>query len=149
MSIKGKRTIFVGAAGGNNTQPLNVEGLAVAATAAGTYLKNSASGLEANDAAATVAAGLPLFADKDQMRSKSVDDDWAIAENMVAIQGRSGEMLNVLVATGQTLVVGDPLVSNAAGLLTKGTGANTQYVVAYADEAVTTAATELVRVKIK
>jgi hypothetical protein len=148
MSTKGKRVIYVGQAGGNNGKPLNVEGVAVAATAPGTLMTNSASGLSASTNAATVFGTLPLFADKDQQRSKSVDDAWTINENMVAIQARSGEFLNVLVATGQTLAIGDPLVSDGAGLLTKGTGAGTQHVVANADEAVTTSGTTLVRVRI-
>ena len=147
MSTVGKRTIYVGA-GANNTQPLNIEGIAVAATAAGSLMTQSASGLSKSGDAATVFGVLPVFADKDQLRSKSIDDAWTINENMIAIQGRSGDMLNVLVATGQTLVHGDPLVSNGAGLLTKGTGAGTQYVVCVADEAITTSGTELVRVKI-
>jgi len=149
MSSIGKRTIYVGAAGSNNSTPLNIEGVAIAATLAGTYLSQSASGLAANANAATVFGNLPIFADKDQMRSKSVDDAWTINENMVAIQGRSGDLLNVLVATAQTLVIGDPLVSNGAGLLVKGSGASTQSVVCHADEALTTSGTSLVRVKIK
>lgn len=147
MSTKGKRVIFVGPAGSNNCQPLNVEGLAIAATAPGTLLEQTAAGLLINNNAATVFGALPIFADKDQMRSKSVDDNWTINENMVGIQARSGEMLNVLVATGQTLIIGDPLVSNGAGLLTKGTGASTQAVLMVADEAIVTTATTLVRAK--
>lgn len=149
MSSKGKRVIFVGPAGESNSKPQNVEGLAVAAVAPGTLLELTAAGLIANNNAATVFGTLPIFADKDQQRSKSVDDNWTINENMVGIQGRSGEMLNVLIATGMTLIIGDPLVSNAAGLLVKGTGAGTQYVIAYADEAIVTTATTLVRAKIK
>ncbi len=147
MSATGKRTIYVGA-GANNAQPLNVEGVAVASTAPGTYMEQSSSGLTASNDASTVFNKLRLFADKDQLRSKSTDDAWAINENMVAIQGRSGDILNVLVATGQTLAIGDPLISNGAGLLTKGSGAGTQYCIAVADEALTTSGTTLVRVKI-
>ncbi len=147
MSTTGKRVIYVGA-GANNTQPLNVEGVAVAATAAGTYMAQTSSGLEASSDASSVFGKLPLFADKDQLRSKTVDDAWTIAENMIAIQGRSGDILNVLVATGQTLAIGDPLISDGAGLLTKGSGAAAQHVVAVADEAITTTSTELVRIKI-
>jgi len=147
MSTVGKRTVYVGA-GANNAQPLNVEGVAVAATAPGTYVDLSSSGLTASGDAATVFGKLRLFADKDQARSKSIDDAWTIDENMVAIQGRSGDILNILVATAQTLAIGDPLVSNGAGLMTKGTGAGTQHVIAIADEAITTSGTNLVRVKI-
>lgn len=147
MSDLGKRTIYVGA-GVNNATPLNMEGVAVSAMLPGTLLKPEAAGLDASGDAATVFGTLPIFADKDQMRTKSVDDAWTIAENMVGIVGRSGDFLNVLVATTQTLIVGDPLVSNAAGLLTKGTGASTQHVICVADEALTTSGTTLVRVRI-
>lgn len=147
MSDVGKRVIFVGPADGSAfAHPLNVEGVADAAIAPGTLVKNTATGLDASDDAATVFGTLPLFADKNQMQSKSVDDSWVSGENMVAIQLRSGEFANVLVATGQTLAVGDPLISNGAGLLVKGTGANTENVICNADEAITTAATTLVRV---
>lgn len=145
MSDVGKRVIFVGPTGGNNSKPLNVEGVAVAATPPGTLMETGATGLTISNDAATVFGKLPLFADKDQMRSKSVDDSWTINENMVAINPRSGEYLNVLVATAMTLLVGDPLVSNGAGLLVKGTGANTQQVIMICDEDITTTATTLVR----
>ncbi len=147
MSNVGKRTIYVGPAGNQNSKPLNLEGIAIAAIAPGTFLTKSAAGLNASAAAATVFGNLPLFADKDQQRSRSVDDNWTINENMVSIQARSGEFLNVLVATGQTLIVGDPLVSNGAGLLIKGSSAGTQHVIAWSDEAIVTAATVLVRAR--
>lgn len=153
MSEKGKRVIFAGPADGANQKPLNIEGLAVAATAPGTVMKETASGLEANDIAATQFGEQLIVADKDQMRSKSVDDNWTINENMVAILPRSGEFMNILVATGQTLIKGDALSRNGAGLLKKAVtpatvGATSEEVVAYADEAITTAATTLVRCRI-
>lgn len=153
MSVKGKRTIYVGPADNSDAKPLHTEGVAVAATAPGTVLKETASGLEASDIAATQFGEQLIVADKDQARSKSVDDSWTINENMVAILPRSGEFLNVLVATGQTLIRGSALSRNGAGLLklavTPATvGATSEEVVAYADEAVTTTGTELVRVRV-
>ncbi len=149
MATKGKRNIYVGPADhGHAGKPLNIEGKAIAATLPGTLVTTGSSGIAISADAATVFGTLPLFADKDQQRTRSVDVSWAIDENMVAIQARSGEFFNVLVATAQTLVVGDPLVSNGAGLLTKGTGANTQHVVCNSDEALTTSGTELVLVRI-
>ena len=66
---------------------------------------------------------------------------------------RSGEFLNVLVATGQTLIKGSPLSRNGAGLLklavTPATvGATSEEIAAFSDEAVTTSATTLVRVRV-
>lgn len=153
MSTKGKRVIYVGPCDGSNHKPLTLEGIAVAAHAPGTLLKRTAAGLANNDVAATVFGEQLIVADKDQMRSKSVDDAWTINENMVAIVPRSGEFINALVATTQTLIAGDPLSRNGAGLLklavTPATvGATSEEIVAYADEAITTTATTLVRVRV-
>ena len=88
-----------------------------------------------------------LVADLDQMRSKSVDDDWTASENMVAIRPRSGEFMNVLVATGQNLDIDTALTRTTAGLLTIAATDGTEEIVAYSAEDVTTAATQLVRVR--
>jgi len=154
MSSIAKRTIYVGPGGDNNGKPLVIEGVALAATAPGTVVEQVATGLQANAAAATVFGQELLVADKDQARSKSVDDAWTISENMVAIKARSGDILNVLVATGQTISAkGTPLSLNGAGLLkiavTPATvGVTSEQVLAYADEIITTSATTLVRVRV-
>ena len=148
MSTIGKRTIYVGPADGSNSKPLNVEGVAVAATAPGSVVGESGAGLTlATDTSGDFLKQF-LIADKDQQRSKSVDDDWAISENMVAIAPRSGDFINVLVITAQALVVGTAVVrSSTAGALKIGAGA-TDEVVGYADETVTTTGTQLVRVRV-
>lgn len=153
MSVIGKRVIWVGPVDGSADKPLNVEGVALDAVAPGTIVEEVATGLQKNENAATVFGQELLVADKDQMRSKSVDDAWTINENMVAIKARSGEYLNVLVETGQALVRGTPLALNGAGLLqiavTPATvGATSEQVLAYSDETVTTTATQLVRVRV-
>lgn len=147
MSTIGKRTIFVGPADGPNNKPLNVEGIAVAAIAPGTVLSKSASGLDASAVAATVFGQLPLVADKDQQRSRSVDDAWTINENMVGIQPRSGEFLNVLVVTAQNLEIGTAMARNGAGLLVIAATGGTNEIVGYSDEDVTTSGTQLVRIR--
>lgn len=152
MSAIGKRTIFVGPADGANHKPLNVEGKALAALAPGTILQQVATGLQANVVAAIIFGHQLIVADKDQQRSKSVDDAWTINENMVGIAPRSGEFVNALVVTGQALIVGTPLARNGAGLLkiavTPATvGATSEEIACYSDEVVTTTGTQLVRVK--
>jgi len=150
MAIKGKRLIFVGPAdAGTNAHPQNIEGVAVAATAPGTVLKQTTSGLAANDVVATTFGEQLIVADMDQQRSKTVDDAWTINENMVAILPSQGQFINILVATSQTLERGSPLARNGAGLLklavTPATvGATSEEIVAYSDETVTTTATQLV-----
>ena len=116
MSTLGKRVIYVGPADGANHKPLNVEGLCVAAMAPGTILKQDSSGLDINDNAATVFGQRLLIADKDQMRTKSVDTNWTINENMVAIAPRSGEFFNALTATGLIISAGVTMTRNGAGL---------------------------------
>jgi hypothetical protein len=148
MSTKGKRTIWVGPADGSNSKPLNVEGVATEAVAPGSVVDFAAAsaGLELADDAATVFGKLFMVADKDQQRSKSVDDAWTVDENMVAIQPRSGEFVNVLVITGQAVLKGLPLGRSATpGALQLAATNGTDEIEVYADEAVTTAATQLVR----
>lgn len=151
MSTKGKRVIFVGPADGANHKPLTEEGVATEATTPGSVLDYAAAsaGFELMDDLSTVFGKPLLVADKDQMRSKSVDDAWTINENMVAIRPRSGEFLNVLVVTAQALVRGTPLTRSSAtpGALVIATP-GTDEVLCYSDEVVTTAATQLVCVRI-
>ena len=153
MSIKGKRTMFVGPADGANHKPLNIEGKAIVAIAPGTWLKRTTAGLDVNDIAAIIFGEQLIVADKDQQRSKSVDTAWTINEHMVAIAPRSGEFINLLIVTGQTLIVGSPIARNGAGLgklaVTPATvGATSEEINAYADETVTTTATQLVRCRV-
>lgn len=149
MSAITKRVIWVGPADGSNHKPLNVEGVATEAIAPGSIVDFAAAdaGLELSDAAATVFGELFMVADKDQQRSLSVDDAWTINENMVAIQPRSGEMVNALVVTGQALVKGTALTRVAPGLLTIAAVDGSVAILGYADETVTTSATQLVRVR--
>lgn len=152
MSDVGKRVIYVGPADDANHKPLHVEGIATEAIAPGSVVDYAAAsaGLELMDDAATVFGKPLLVADKDEMRSKSVDDSWTINENMVAIHARSGEFLNVLVVTAQALVRGTALTRSAAtpGALVIAATDGTEEILCYADEVVTTTATQLVRVRI-
>jgi len=148
MSILGKRTIFVGPADDANHKPLNVEGIAISATPPGTVMERTAAGLLINANLKTVFDGYFIVADKDQQRSKSVDDNWTINENMVAIQARSGEFLNVLVATAQVLIVGTPLTRNGAGLLIISAVTSLEEQLCVSEEALTTSGTQLVRVRV-
>ena len=149
MSVIGKRVIYVGPADDSNHKPLNVEGVAIAATTPGSVVGQGASGLTlVTDATGDFTAQF-LVADKDQQRSKSVDDDWTIDENMVAIAPRSGEFINVLVITAQAVLIGSPLARSATpGVLQLAATDGTDEIVGYADETVTTTATQLVCVRV-
>lgn len=151
MSTKGKRLIWVGPADGANQKPLNVEGVATEASIApGSVVDYAAAdaGLELADDSSTTFGKIFLVADKDQQRSKSVDDAWTISENMVAIQPRSGEFVNVLVITGQVVLKGSPLGRSATpGALHLAPSDGSVEIECYSDETVTTTATQLVRVR--
>lgn len=150
MSVISKRVIFVGpAAAGNNAKPLHIEAKATETMLPGSVVEYAAgnTGFKKHTTAATV-FGVPfMVADKDQQRTKSVDDLWTANENMVAFRPRSGEFLNVLVITAQALVKGTPLSRSAtAGALKIAATGGTEQIVAYSDEIVTTSGTQLVRV---
>ena len=153
MAENSKRVIFVGPADGSDVKPLTIEGKAVAAILPGTFLKRVAGGLDTNDIAAIIFGEQTIIADKDQQRSRAVTEAWTIAENMIGITPRSGEFVNALVADSVTLIKGDPVARNGAGLLklavTPATvGATSEEIVGFSDEALTTSGTTLVRIRI-
>ena len=146
MSTLGKRVIYAGPAGEG---ALMVEGIALDAVVPGSLVTSVATGIQTSADASTVFGTLPLFANKDELRSRSVDDAWTINESMVAIQPKSGEFINALVATGQTITkVGTGLASNGDGTLKIAAVNGTDAVICYSDEIVTTTATTLVRVRV-
>lgn len=52
---------------------------------------------------------------------KGVDDAWPAGDRIVAIHPEDDELFNLRVPTGQNLVAGDNLTTNAAGKLVKAT----------------------------
>jgi hypothetical protein len=154
MSVIGKRVIYVGPADGSvNRAPLTVEGLATeAGIIAGTVLDYAAAsaGLEIMDDAATVFGKPLMVANKQEMTSDDIETAWTINESMVGIKARSGELYNVLVVTAQALVVGTPLTRSVgtAGSLVIAATDGTEEILCWADEVVTTTATQLVRVSV-
>lgn len=152
MSTVGKRVIYAGPAdGAAYCHPQVVEGEAQDAFLPGTLVVQSSAGLSTSAKAATVFDSMPLFANKDEMgTSLSVDDAWTVNDNAIAIQGRSGEFLNVIVATGQDITTsGLGLSSNGDGTLKIALNDGTEQIIAYSDEIINTGgATALVRVVI-
>ena len=148
MANKGKRVIYVGPADhGHAGKPLNVEGEALGVVRPGALCAEAATGIDESAVAATVFGSSRLFADKDQQRTKTVDDDWVINENMVAMRARSGEFFNVLVATGQNITKsGTGLSSNGDGTLKIALTNGTEEILAHSDEIINTSGVELVRV---
>ena len=152
MSSVGKRLIWIGPADGSNQKPLLEEGVCTEAALPGAVMDYAAAsaGFELMDDAATVFGKPLIVANKNEMQSKSVDDAWTVDENMTVIRPRSGEFLHVLCVTAQALVRGTPLTRSAVtpGALVIALLDGTQEVLCYADEVITTTATQLVRVRV-
>lgn len=145
MSIKGKRVIFVGPADNANHKPLNVEGAAITSILPGSVLVNTTTGLNFNANAATVFGDQLLVADKDQQRTRSVDDAWTAGENMVAIAPRSGEFINILVESGNNILRrGTALSRGASGTLKIAATDGSEDILAFADEVINVTADALV-----
>ena len=149
MSIKSKRTIYVGPADDANHKPLNVEGVALSASLPGTVMAQEATGLTGSTSVATVFGQQLLVADKDQQRTRSVDTPWTINEGMVAIAPRSGEFVNVYVAAGNNILsAGVALSRDGAGKLKIAATDGTEEIVAFSDEIINVTADALVRCRI-
>lgn len=150
MSVLGKRVIYAGPAESGECQPLTVEGIALDAMLPGTVVSIAATGLQTSAVAATVFGQLLLVADKDELRTRAIDEARVVGDSMQAIQGRSGEYLNVLVAAGNNITTrGTALSRNGAGKLKIALTDGTEEIVAYSDEVVNVTADALVRVKVK
>ena len=89
-----------------------------------------------------------VYVVKELTSGGTVDDAYTAGDTAQAYIPHSGEIYQMLVATGQNLDIDSPLTSNGAGLLVL-TNAGTDVVVCYSDEDVTTSATTKVRVKFK
>ena len=156
MSVIGKRVIYVGPADGGHGKPLHAEGVLRNTTALpGTMLESEPLGFRVNQKPSTSFFRELIVADKDQLKSKSVDDAWLEDESIVAIRLRSGEFANVMVAAGNDITeLGAPLSLNGSGILQLANvpatiGATSDWVIAHADEVINTGATDqLVRIRV-
>lgn len=142
-----KTLVWRGNASGAEMQPNLFEGIALDAMLPGTLLTVGATGLSTNAVAATVFSGKPIFANRDVMRQKNMDEAWVLNDSMQAVEFRSGEFGCVRVATGQTITarrVG--LSSNGDGTLKIAATDGTEQILCYSDEIITTTAVTLVNV---
>ena len=141
-----KQKIYLGQADGSAT-PTLVEGLAVDAIVPGSLVKRGASGLSTCNNAATVFNTEALVAQElGSGRGGDITTAYTIGDTAQAGKVKSGEFVNVRVATGQTIVVGTALSSNGDGTLKVAATDGTQQILFYAEEAVTTSGVTLVTV---
>lgn len=79
---------------------------------------------------------LPMVALEDELQGKGIDDNYAENDPVQIWVVQRGEIVNALLTTGQTVVVGDALTSTGDGTLKE--ASYEDVVVAIAAEAVTT-----------
>ena len=60
---------------------------------------------------------LPMVAFEDELQGRGIDTDYAVSTRVQVLIPRRGDILNMLLADGQTVVIGDFLESNGAGAL--------------------------------
>lgn len=146
MAEAGKRSIFQDGETLKATETtLNVAagllpGTGVELDANGEFVADTADGT----------ASQTLVLDYDMLRAGTVDDLWEDDEWSIARQVTDGALVNVRVATGQTLVKGSKLVANGDGQfrLLDGGAATPEVPLLYAEEAITTTADDtLVRAR--
>ncbi len=77
----------------------------------GTVRKHSVAG----QTAATI------FAIEDELQGRGIDTDYANASLVQYVHFRRGDRVNALLANGETIIIGDYLVSASGGLLQKRT----------------------------
>lgn len=134
---------FLGSVHRNCPEQVELIG-AAAGILPGNLLLRAANELKLHDGANL---GGFVYVAKEQTASFDIDRAYELGETVQAYVPHSGEFYQMLVATGQALVVDTPLTSTGAGLLDIAAG--TDVVICYSDEAVTTVATTKVRVKFK
>ena len=139
-----KTLVWRGNASGASMQPNLFEGVALDAMLPGTLLDAVATGLQTSTRVATTFGGTPIFANRDVMRQKNMDEAWVISESMQAVEFRSGEFGCVRVAAGQNITKRrTALSSNGDGTLkiavTPATvGATSEEILCYSDEIINT-----------
>lgn len=61
----------------------------------------------------------PLFAIEDDLQGNSITDDYAVGDLVQAVLCQRGDIVNALLADGETVVIGDALESAGTGKLRK------------------------------
>ena len=148
MSVKGKRTIWVGPADQADSKPLYIEHQASESILPGSLVKQSTGTFALSDKAATVFDSQAIIAaEYGDHIDKDVDTAYASGEVVLGINTRSGEFVNALVVAAATLTKGAALSSNGDGTLKVALTDGTEQILFYSDEALTVGeSAELVRV---
>ena len=144
MAAKGKRLIFSDGV----TLEATEANAATATILPGMSVIHTATKLTDNTNASTVFGYPHLFADYNILQGKTVDDLWAIDENLIARELKQGMKANLLIAAGNNITArGVGLTSDGAGKLKIANTADLDYVLCYSDEIINAVADSLARVK--
>jgi len=60
---------------------------------------------------------LPMVAFEDELQGRGIDTDYAVSTKVQVLIPRRGDIMNMLLADGQTAIIGSFLESNGAGAL--------------------------------
>jgi hypothetical protein len=134
-----KTLVWRGNASGASMQPNLYEGIALDAMLPGTLVEPVATGIQTSDNADTDFTQTAMFANRDVMRQKNMDQVWVINESMQAVEFRSGEFGCVRVAAAQNITKRRTgLASNGDGTLKIAAIDGTDNVLVYTDEIINT-----------
>jgi len=144
-----KRCIRVGRVDELDGKQINIESNAGEEILPGTIVKHdiATDTIVKSDIAADDTRAPFWVADKDDLRWRDIETPWEAGSHMHAVHFRSGDIANVLVAVGETLAYGDPMVRNGE-YLTKGAPGADDYIATCDEDYVTVAGDQLVRVRI-
>lgn len=107
---------------------------ASAAIPAGSLLQIASTGKVAVHATAAKVA-YPIFAYEDELQGKTYLDSYAANDIVQCWVAQRGDVVNALIQAGQTIVIGDYLVSAGDGTLKKSAAA-TDFIIGIAQEAI-------------
>lgn len=133
-----KHKIYLGPADSASYHALRVEGLADDAILPGSLVKRTATGLATSDKAATAFDSEVIVAEEYGAHvDHGVDDTYTVGDTALAVDVRSGEFVNVRVATGNNILSkGTGLSSNGDGQFKIAATDGTEQILLYADEVV-------------
>lgn len=115
------------------------EAVAIGIITPGQLIKLDSAGKVLRHAAAN-GRGECLVAYEDALQGKTIADDYAVGDIVFYYAAKAGDVLNLMIDTGETIVIGDPLRSAGNGNFEKAT-ADTDRILAWAEEAVDLAQT--------
>lgn len=143
-----KETIFLKT--GREGEPLPKEGKAAAAITPGQLIKYDSTAGQVIRHATAGGSAAKMFAIEDSLQGKQISDDYAQNSRVQFVHAGPGDEINAILATSQTIAVGDYLESAGNGNLRKASGEESELpssMIGIALEAVTTTSS-VARIKI-